>query len=155
MTEKELWSLYQKENPREERNYDAWSFGLNKEQADYLSKLVLDGTKTATASSYQLYEIEKIQLPPVGGLNIILDSKGQGICITETTKVYTCPFSQVSEKHAYLEGEGDRSLNYWKEVHEEFFSEELEGYGLTFDQDMLVVCEEFRIIFGRKKEGYN
>lgn len=30
------------------------------------------------------------------------------------------PFKNVSEKHAYLEGEGDRSYESWRKVHEAF-----------------------------------
>ena len=33
---------------------------------------------------------------------------------------------EVSEEHAYKEGEGDRSLAYWRAVHEEFFTKEFE-----------------------------
>ena len=34
------------------------------------------------------------------------------------------PFDEVSKEHAYKEGEGDRSLAYWRDVHEDFFAEE-------------------------------
>lgn len=63
-----------------------------------------------------------------------------------TTKVYTVPFKDVSAEHAAKEGEGDLSLDYWREVHKEFFTEELEEIGESFSEDMLVVCEEFEVI---------
>jgi uncharacterized protein YhfF len=53
----------------------------------------------------------------------------------------------VSEEHAYKEGEGDRSLSYWREVHKRFFLPQMEEAGLSFTDDMLVVCEEFIKVF--------
>lgn len=45
------------------------------------------------------------------------------------------------------EGEGDKSLAYWRQVHEEFFTEWLEEAGLTFTPDSKVVLEEFRKVY--------
>jgi uncharacterized protein YhfF len=147
MTEKEMWEIYTKNNHVENKTYDAWSFGANGLMANQLAKLVVDGIKTATASAYELYEIENSPLPPIGGLNIILDSDNNAVCITETTKVYTCPFNQVSESHAFKEGEGDLSLEFWRKVHKEFFSKDLNVYNLQFDENMIVVCEEFKVVW--------
>ena len=147
MNEKEMWNLYINNSSVENKSYDAWSFGGGPSMANELATLVLNGVKIATASAYQLYELENSPLPPIGGLNIILDSDNNAICITETTKVYTCPFLEVSEEHAFKEGEGDKSLSYWRKVHRDFFSREFRAYGLNFDERMLVVCEEFKVIF--------
>ena len=107
--------------------YDAWSFG---DDADTLARLVKDG-----------------ELPEAGAYNIILDSDEQAVCITRTTKVYVTPFSQVTAEHAFKEGEGDRSLAYWREVHKRFFTEELKEADLEFDEDMKLVCEEFETVY--------
>lgn len=147
MNEKEMWNLYIKSNNVQNKTYDSWSFGGNPLMANELAILVLNGIKTATASAYQLYEIENSPLPPIGGLNIILDADNDAVCITETTKVYTCTFLEVSENHAFKEGEGDKSISYWRKVHKDFFSSELKAYGLDFDEKMLVVCEEFKVVF--------
>lgn len=40
------------------------------------------------------------------------------------------PFDQVSERHAWLEGEGDRSLAYWREVHREAFEPDYQAAGM-------------------------
>ena len=48
--------------------------------------------------------------PRENELEIIHDSKENAICIIETTKVEVIPFKEVSENHAYKEGEGDRRL---------------------------------------------
>lgn len=124
--------------------YEAWAFG---DDADTLAQLVKDGIKTATCSAYCFYEMENEALPAEGGYNIVLDSRDNAVCITQTTKVYVIPFSQVTSDHAYREGEGDRSLSYWRGVHRKFFTEELEAEGLEFSEDIPLVCEEFRVVY--------
>lgn len=34
-----------------------------------------------------------------------------------------CKYADVDERHAYAEGEGDRSLAYWRQVHEPFLEQ--------------------------------
>ena len=122
--------------------YEAWSFG---DDTDALARLVKDGIKTATCSARCFYEMEGEPLPEVGGYSIILDSKDQAVCIIRTTRVYTVTFNRVSEEHAWKEGEGDRSLEYWRNTHRRFFAEELREEGLDFDEEMELVCEEFEV----------
>ena len=57
------------------------------------------------------------------------------------------PFDQVSAEHAYKEGEGDRSLEYWKEVHRRFFTPDYQEAGLPFDEHGDCVLEEFKVVF--------
>ena len=122
--------------------YEAWSFG---DDADALAGLVKDGIKTATCSARCYYEMEGEPLPEVGGYSIILDSKDQAVCIIRTTRVYTVKFNRVSEEHAWKEGEGDRSLEYWRNTHRRFFTDELRVDGLDFNEEMELVCEEFEV----------
>ena len=124
--------------------YDAWSFG---DDADGLAALVSSGIKTATCSAYDLYEAEGEVLPRVGDTSLILDSRDEAVCIIRTTRVYTVPFDKVSAEHAFREGEGDRSLEYWRKVHEAFFREELASAGLEFSGNSRVVCEEFEVVY--------
>ena len=50
-------------------------------------------------------------------------------------------------QHAYKEGEGDKSLAYWRQVHEDFFTEWMREAGLTFTPESKVVLEEFRKVY--------
>lgn len=118
MNAQELWNKYKEINPSIGDDIDAWQFGL---EADLLAKLVLEGTKTATASAYDLYAVDNDPLPEVGSYDVILDSKDQAVCIIQIEKVSVVPFKEVSEKHAFKEGEGDKTLAYWRDVHEAFF----------------------------------
>ena len=78
---------------------------------------------------------------------MILDGQGQAVCIIKVTKVAVVPFNQVSAEHAFKEGEGDKSLAYWRKVHEEVFRPWLEEVGFTFNQDSKVVLEEFHKVY--------
>ena len=78
---------------------------------------------------------------------MILDSADRAVCVIRTTRVTVVPYDKVSAEHAYKEGEGDRSLAYWRTVHEAFFTDCLREAGLSFTQDMDVVCEEFTKVY--------
>ena len=125
--------------------YEAWSFG---DAPDKLAALVKSGVKTATCSAYDLYHAESEPIPQEGEYSVILGSKGEAVCIIKTTKVYVTEFHQVSKEHAYKEGEGDRSLEYWRKVHIDFLTRELAGCHKTFTEDTKVVCEEFELVYG-------
>lgn len=145
MTAQEMWERYRKANPLTDAVCEeAWAFGS---EPDKLAELVVGGVKTATSSLYALYEIEGEPLPAEGSYSIILDSRGDAKCIIKTTRVYVVPFNQVSEAHAYKEGEGNRTLAYWRKVHEEFFADCLKDVELAFSVTMDVVCEEFEVVY--------
>ena len=146
MTPEELWNAFVAAHPDAAgAAYEAWCYGSD--AADELAQLTADGVKSATASAYPLYELEQEELPKVGEYNVILRPDGTALCITKTTKVSLVPYRDISVEHAFQEGEGDRSLSYWRGVHEAFFTEELASVGLTFTEDMTVVCEEFEVVF--------
>ncbi len=126
-------------------DYEAWAFGGD---PDKLAELVKCGTKTATCSALLFYELENEEIPKAGDYSVILDANDQAVCIIKTTRVYITTFREVSEEHAYKEGEGDRSLAYWRKVHKEFFTEELASIDRKFDEEMQLVCEEFELVWG-------
>lgn len=131
---------------------EAWAFGATPEHADELLELVLAGTKTATASSLWDHEHTGEALPHAGLWNIILDGRGTPRAVIETTAVVVVPFDEVSEAHAFAEGEGDRSLAYWRTVHEHFWREYSES-PRGFAPDMPVVCEAFRVVIPDGQSG--
>lgn len=144
MTEKELWEKFMIQNNPDHSEYEAWSFGVD---ADMLAEMVVRGEKMATASAYPLYELKNEPLPKEGEYSVILNSAKEAVCIIRTKKVYVIPFHEVTEEFAYKEGEGDKSLAYWKKVHESFFTECLKAFNFEFSYNMKVVCEEFEVVF--------
>jgi len=139
MTAEELWKRSGLSG-----NYEAWAFG---EAPDKLADLVVQGIKTATCSAYDLYQINNEPLPKEGDYSVILDSSGEAVCIVKTLKIYVTEFKNVSAEHAYKEGEGDRSREYWREVHVNFLTNELATINKTFDENTKVVCEEFEVVY--------
>lgn len=139
MTSEELW-----EKSGLSGTYEAWPFG---EAPDKLAELVLKGIKTATCSAFDLYQIYNETLPQEGDYSVILNSKEEAVCIIKTLKVYVTEFCQVSEEHAFKEGEGDRSLEYWRKVHSDFLTNELASVHRLFDEHTKVVCEEFEVVY--------
>ena len=124
----------------------AWSFGASPEQADALLALVLDGSKTATAGALWDYESDGEPLPEVGTLSILLDGSGHPRALIEITGVEVTAFDEVDEEHARLEGEGDLSLAYWRDVHRRFFTD-VATHGRPIDGSTPVVLERFRVVY--------
>jgi uncharacterized protein YhfF len=122
----------------------AWAFGDSTVEADELLRLVLDGTKTATASALWDYEVEGEALPEVGSLSILLDGRGHPRALITTTDVEVVPFDEVDDEHAHLEGEGDRTLDHWRAAHERFFRT---TSSRGFEPDMPVVLERFQVVY--------
>ena len=50
-------------------------------------------------------------------------------------------------KFAQKEGEGDKSLAYWRKVHKAYYKREMQGYKEGFSQDMIIVCQYFKTIY--------
>lgn len=150
MTPDELFNKAKESNivPYAAKLQSAFQFGVS---ADELASLVLSGKKTATTSSLDLYD-EDESLPQNGVYAAILDSKDQAVCIIQNDSVEIKNYLDVSEKHAYLEGEGDRSLQYWRNVHNDFFVNEYQLEGLIFrEQDAKMVLENFHVVYPVKQ----
>lgn len=124
----------------------AWSFGDEPELAEKLLGAVLAGDKTATSSALWDYDDEGAPLPMVGELSILLDGDGHPRALIRTTNVETTTFEEVDEDFAAAEGEGDRTLESWREGHEAYFRRNL-GEGHEFTTDMPVVCERFELLY--------
>ncbi len=118
----------------------AWAFGDSSEMADELAGLVIEGKKTATCGSLSSFKNEE-ESPTIGGYSIILNGKGEAVCVIRTISLRIVRFCDVGEDLASKEGEGDLSLNYWREAHKDFFSRE--G---TYQEDMELVAEEFELV---------
>lgn len=130
-----------------DKTYSAWYFCDNEQDAHELAQLVLEGTKKATASLFDSYEFEDDSLPKKGDHSIITNWQGEAICIIKTTNVEVVPFKNVTEEFARTEGEGDKSLRYWKNCHWDYFSREAKAIGKQADDNMLVVCEKFEVVY--------
>ena len=146
-----FWRAYTDSHPegvRSPDSYDVWSFGDTEEMADELGQLVQAGIKTATCSLMWEYEAEGDDgLPKAGDVSVITDGQGAPLCVIETVEVEVKPFGQVDEAFAYDEGEGERSLAYWRSAHWKFFTRVCGSIGREPVETMPLVCERFRVVF--------
>ncbi len=134
---------------------EAWGFGDSPEMADELGRLVVEGVKTATCSAVWEYEAGDEPQPQVGDLGIVTGGDGEPLCIIETFEVTIRPFNEVDAQFAYEEGEGDRSLAYWRQAHINFFSRFLPNIGREFNETMPLVCERFRVVYPVTSRQYS
>lgn len=144
MTAKEMWLMFRAQNRSMTDDYEAWAFGGD---PDGLAALVLSGKKTATASAYDLYAYDNEELPRPGDHSVILDADDNAVCVIRNTAVSVVPFNDVDEEHARREGEGDLSLEHWRDVHRNLFTQWLEEAGMEFSENMPVVLETFQVVF--------
>ena len=124
----------------------AWAFGATPDEADALLALVLSGDKTATAGALWDYGSGGESRREPGALAV--DTSGGAVphAHNAATRVDVVPFDEVSAEHAFLEGEGDRSLATWRQVHERFFTESA-VHDRGFRSDMPVVLQRFTVLY--------
>jgi len=146
-----MWGDYLK-NHLEDVFHDppkVYHFCDNEADANACAKLVKKGIKKATSDSLLGLQYRKEPLPKIGDFAIITNWEGKAQCIIEITKVTLKPYFSIDEKYALLEGEGDKSLDYWKKVHWDYYTRELEEFDRVPRESMIVVCQEFEKVFQR------
>lgn len=143
-----MWNDFISLNPHySDKQFTAWYFCDNKKCADELAGLVVKGEKRATASLNYWYESGKEELPVAGNISIVTDWDGIAKCIIKTKAVNILQFKNVNSEMAFTEGEGDKSLDYWRKAHISFFTRESEKENTVFSEDTMIVFEEFEMIF--------
>src|SRR5215211_9150464 len=149
-TVKRYWDQFQASlpphSPYRSKIYIAEAWGDSPALADELGALIVQGTKTATCSALWEWEAERNPIPEVGLITIALDGRGEPLCIVETIEVSIHKYNGVDADFARDEGEGDLSLKYWREAHRSYFSRVLPKIGKEFSEEMLLVCERFKVI---------
>lgn len=131
----------------EYKTFSAGYFCADKENAKICSDLILSREKIATCSMKYWYERGLEPMPRQGHLQVVTDWNGQPTSIIETTEVFECRFLDVPPEFAVAEGEGDKSLKWWRKVHWEFFSRECIEQGIEPSQSMQLVLERFKVVY--------
>jgi len=127
--------------------YQVWCFGNTKAMADELGQMAKAGLKIATCSLLWEHELGGEKIPELGQINIVTDWDGHPLCILETIDVSIRNFSQVDDRFAFDEGEGDRSLTYWRESHWRYFTKICTSIGRQPSESMPLICERFRLLY--------
>ncbi|WP_293909568.1 ASCH domain-containing protein [Deinococcus sp.] len=118
---------------------EAFGFGDSPQMADELAALVLSGQKTATCGWPADLALQE------GSFSVMLNGQGAPLAVIETLELRAVPFLEVEAQFAYAEGEGDRTLEWWRDAHRHFFSHLPEG--AAWNDGQVVQCERFRVVF--------
>ena len=147
--QREFWETARRALPDlpADADYQVWYFGDSAELALKLAELVLRGSKRATAGLLWDAENDPNMMPIVGGYSMVTDFAGAPLLIIQTTNVTIRAYDDVDAEFAAAEGEGDRSLKYWRAAHWAYFSRRCEGLGREPRPDMPVILERFALIY--------
>ncbi len=145
----DFWRLFLDADPSvpPDTPYQVWYFGNSSDMARELSALVLSGTKTATASLLETNRMQPENAPIDAGYSVVTDFEGRPVCVIRTTEIRHLPFRDVDAEFALDEGEGDRMLENWRKAHRDYFTKEAARLGFPFDEDSIVCCERFSVVF--------
>ncbi len=119
----------------------------NEKDANTSIKLINKGLKKATAHSLLGLQLRNEPLPKIGDFRVVTNWEGQAKSIVRTISVKMTPFFNIDEHHALMEGEGDKSLAYWKKNHWDYYTRELAPYNRVPRESMIIVCEVFEKVF--------
>lgn len=147
----EMWAAYLDslgETPENtNKTFEAWHFCNNEKDANELADLAKKGVKKATTGLLKSYQIESDPLPIPGDYHIVTYWDKSAACIIQVLEVEILPFRDVTPRHAAIEGEGDGSLQYWREGHLKFYNEEAKEYNFEFTEDLEVVFMIFEVVY--------
>ncbi len=142
-----MWNAYKTASNCTSSHYDVWFFGDNEVDADELVELVLAGTKRATAPALWAYESDGEQVPQPGDLTVVTNWAGIAKCVIRTTEVEIVPYNRVTAAFAAIEGEGDKSLKYWRAVHWPYYTREMSRIGRELSDTLPVICQQFEVVY--------
>ena len=145
------WQKFQDSLPADSpfrgRDFLAEGWGDGPQLADELGQLIACGAKTATCSAVWEWQAEGQPWTQPGLLTVVLDGRDEPLCVVETVEVTLRQYDEVDAAFASDEGEGDRSLDYWRDAHRRYFSRTLQKIGRQFAEDMPLVCERFKLVY--------
>ncbi|EJG1894793.1 ASCH domain-containing protein [Vibrio parahaemolyticus] len=131
-------------------SFSADYFCADEYNANVCADLILKGEKTATCSLDIWYSEQGETMPEVGHLMVVTSWNNDPVCIVEVISVSKCKYNEVTEEFAASEGEGDKTLSWWKKAHWNFFSKECAELNISPSEDMLLVLERFKRVYPQK-----
>ncbi|QBC43805.1 ASCH domain-containing protein [Iodobacter fluviatilis] len=121
-------------------------YGDSPELSEELLALIRQGKKRAGTGLLWGHEADQVPVPCVGDLQIVLDHHNEPALITRVVSTYILPYAEVTAEYAAIEGEGDGSLEYWRQAHWAFFARACEQLGRQPAESMPVVCCVFEVL---------
>ena len=121
-------------------------YGDSPELSEELLALIRSGPKRAGTGLLWAMEHDGDEMPEVGDVEIVVDHEHRPALLTRIVSVDVVPYNAVTAQYAAIEGEGDGSLEFWRDGHWRFFSRECARIGREPSQDMPVVCSVFELL---------
>ncbi|MDV3220250.1 ASCH domain-containing protein [Intrasporangium sp.] len=146
----ELWETYAQAHPQAVRacpDYTVERFGDSDALADELLDLVLTGPKRATAALVADFAAQGDPLPRVGSHWIACDGSGRPRVVLRSVELRLATFEDVDEAFASDEGEGDRTLETWRDGHRRYWVRTCAARGDTWSESDEIVLERFRVVW--------
>ena len=119
--------------------YDTMMIGGDAASADIGAQLILSGRKTTTSALPSDFGGAGQRPPRPGDLSLVLDGRGDPVCIVRTVSVKTQPFRNVDEAFAWDYGEWDGTLATWRDRMLAYYADRL----MEDPLDTPLVCERF------------
>lgn len=98
--------------------------GTPGEMRQRLNALILRGEKRATAGLVHYYAAENEMIETVGELLALVDDAMQPIASVAVVRVDVLAFADVPFEFAQADGEGDESIEGWRDGHRRFWTGE-------------------------------
>jgi len=143
------WEEFQKNN-REYMSFEqppSFFFCDNKKDADECADLVVQKIKQATSPSVWWFKKNNEAFPKIGDIAIVTNWDGEPKAIIRTRKVEIVKFKDITPEYAKIEGEGDKTLEYWRKVHWDYYKNEMKEFNEFPNENMEIVCEYFETIW--------
>lgn len=129
--------------PRPNGYLEAFYFGTKPDRAHEITRLVLDGTKTATGSVLWSLEAKGRPIPRQDDYSIVTNGGDDPACVIRTVDSKVIPFDEVGEEYAIWGGEGDRTLESWRSGYWSYILSECEAINRVPDSKAPLVMERF------------
>ncbi|MES2657975.1 MAG: ASCH domain-containing protein [Verrucomicrobiota bacterium] len=120
-------------------------YGDSEALSEELLELIRRGRKRAGTSLLWAMEAEGDPLPQAGDVEVVLDHRHEPALVTRIMEVRVLPFDEVTAEYAAIEGEGDGSLEHWRQAHWDFFCRDCKRVGLEPTRRMPVICSIFEV----------
>lgn len=142
-----LWQRYRLVDPAAPVEAQAvYHFCDNQEDADVCADLVVAGQKCATASSLAELKLAELPVPEAGDYAVITAWNGEARAVIRTTSVDIRRFGDVDADFARAEGEGDLTLEWWRDAHRAYYERVLADSDYAVDDDLMIACERFEVV---------
>ncbi|MFL2770718.1 MAG: ASCH domain-containing protein [Rhodospirillaceae bacterium] len=142
-----FWEDVKRSVPDAGNNYRARRASGNPDFAEIIMNLIITEKKRGLFGLQLLQERQPELAPTLGGVLVLVDFAGIPQGAVKTTKITPVPYKDINEGHLAVEGPDARKLRTWQDIHWPYWTQMLAPYGLTPNTDMIVIIEQFKLIY--------